>query len=181
MRMQLYALPLLVIVAVVVGSVIAFATPVTITLTMQAMLIVFVPMIVVHELVHAIAHPGNGRSEKSLVGFWPSHLLFYAHYEGEMSRNRFLTILLMPTIVLTIIPLLFLIALRLDSKWLAALALANGVGACGDLLGVLLLVFQIPSNAIVRNKGWRTFWKPVETIGMVETEETEGADRRERR
>jgi hypothetical protein len=45
--------------------------------------------------VHALVHPMAGRSPHSILGFWSS-LGFYAHYDGEMSRNRLVAILLMP-------------------------------------------------------------------------------------
>jgi hypothetical protein len=30
--------------------------------------------------------------------------------------------------------------------------------ACGDLLGVLLIVSQIPREATIKNQSWRTYW-----------------------
>ncbi len=35
----------------------------------------------------------------------------------------------------------------------------NALLSCGDLLGVGLDLWQIPANAIVRNKGWKTYWR----------------------
>jgi hypothetical protein len=39
------------------------------------------------------------------------------------------------------------------------LSLFGSVLACGDLVGAGLIFFQIPRSTIVRNKGWRTYWK----------------------
>jgi hypothetical protein len=63
-------------------------------------------LLIVHELVHAAAHPMAGRSAHSVLGFWPSRLVAYAHYDGELSRNRFVVIMLMPLFAISIVPLL---------------------------------------------------------------------------
>lgn len=42
---------------------------------------------------------------------------------------------------------------------LMGLSLFGSVSACGDLVGAALIFFQIPHSAIVRNKGWKTYWK----------------------
>jgi len=36
--------------------------------------------------------------------------------------------------------------------------LANAVGSSGDLLS-LYIIRKLPNNAIVKNKGWQTYWK----------------------
>jgi hypothetical protein len=42
---------------------------------------------------------------------------------------------------------------------LAFISTLNALLACGDIFAVGLLLVQVPSNAIIRNQGWRTFWK----------------------
>lgn len=121
----------------------------------------FVVVIPVHELIHALVHPASGRSRNSIVGVWPSRFLFYAHYDGELTRNRFLAILLMPFLVISVAPALFAHAfLDVAPAWLAFASILNALLACGDLLGVLLVAFQVPRAATIRNQGWRTYWKP---------------------
>ncbi|MCD6050494.1 MAG: hypothetical protein K0Q55_1897 [Verrucomicrobia bacterium] len=44
----------------------------------------FAGIVVVHELLHALIHPGNGLHRASILGLWPAKILFYAHYDGEM-------------------------------------------------------------------------------------------------
>jgi len=46
-----------------------------------------------------------------------------------------------------------------SAGWVAFISSFNALLACGDVLGVALLLFQIPANATVRNQGWRTYWK----------------------
>lgn len=129
-------------------------------------LLTFIPLIVVHEMIHALIHPQSGRSPQTILGFWPSKLLFYAHYDGELTRNRFIAILLMPAVIITCAPLAFAIITGLSNVLVAWLSAWNIFFACGDVFGICLLLFQVPKRARCRNRGWRTYWKipPVPTV-----------------
>jgi hypothetical protein len=123
-------------------------------------LLVLFLIVPVHELLHAVTHPGWGASSNSIIGLWLSKGLFYAHYEGEMSRNRFLLVFLMPLIILGVIPTLLIMIFPKLTQDLLWLSLSGTIFACGDLVGVGFIFFQVPRSAIVQNKGWRTYWKP---------------------
>ena len=43
--------------------------------------------------------------------------------------------------------------------FLTVLALVNALASAGDVLGMLLIAWQVPAAAVVRNRGWRTYWK----------------------
>ncbi|HOC58078.1 MAG TPA: DUF3267 domain-containing protein [Verrucomicrobiota bacterium] len=122
---------------------------------------------VVHELIHAATDPMGGRSEHSIVGFWPSRLLFYAHYDGELSRNRLVAILLMPLFVLSILPLLLAMAMQSAALWIAFVSAYNALSSCVDLLGAVMVLYQIPASATVRNQGWKTYWREREELCRV--------------
>jgi hypothetical protein len=129
-------------------------------LVILGILILSIP---VHELVHALVHPDLGRSRESILGLWLSRGIFYAHYEGEMSRNRFLAILAAPFLALAILPILALSLLGPNvpvdyPRYLAMMALMNSVLAAGDALGFILIISQIPASARVRNQGWKSYW-----------------------
>jgi hypothetical protein len=123
-------------------------------------------LIPVHEFLHAVCQPGWGFSSKSVIGVWPAKVLAYAHYEGAMSRNRFLLTLAMPYIILGLIPVPIIAVSQifglaaLPVLALAYLSMIGSVFACGDAVGFCVILSQIPSSAIVRNKGWKTYWKP---------------------
>ena len=121
-------------------------------------LVVLALLVAFHEALHALAHPSFGLSRKSAVGFWPSRLLFYAHYEDSMSRNRLIFILLMPTLVLSFLPLLLASSLQIQSGWLLFISCLNALLAGVDILGVLLLLVQVPASATVQNEGYKTYW-----------------------
>ena len=129
---------------------------------------VLLALIPVHELLHALAAPGGRHSGKVIIGVWPQKGLFYAHYDGAMPRNRFLLVFFMPFFVLSLLPIPFA-ALWVQftgdgtlTTVLQVLSFLNGAAACGDILGIFMIGKQVPAQAIVRNQGWKTFWKVVE-------------------
>ena len=162
--MQLFAIPLGIASFAGIGLLWLRATPLNLKLLAtpgfpSQGLMSFIPLIVVHELIHAAVHPQCGRSEATILGLWPSRLLFYAHYDGELTRNRFVNILAMPTIIVTVVPLVVAIMTNRSHALVAWVSTWNALFSCGDLFGILLLLFQVPSRAICRNQGWRTYWK----------------------
>lgn len=127
-------------------------------------LVVVVISIPIHELFHLFIHPEFGRSNKSILGFWLSRGMFYAHYVGAVSRNRFLSILAAPYLMLVWLPVLILAAIDTSIpivyvEILVIAALINSVLPAGDAIGFLLLASQVPSSACVKNKGWKSYWK----------------------
>jgi hypothetical protein len=128
-------------------------------MSLSIFLLNFAGIVVVHEFIHALIHPGNGRHRASILGLWPAKILFYAHYDGEMPRNRFIAILLMPLLVMSVLPLLLLAVTQTDSGWLAFISSFNALLACGDILGTSMIWYQIPAHATVRNQGWKTYWR----------------------
>ncbi|MBI5686846.1 MAG: DUF3267 domain-containing protein [Verrucomicrobia bacterium] len=176
--MQFIALPLGVVMVGLLVTVLHFIAPrglcgngtivippSEVSVAFAGALIVLVLLIPVHEMIHALIHPAQGRTDKTMIGIWPSRLLFYAHYEGVLSRGRFLAVFAAPFIVLSLCPIP-LIALM--SAWgkcsaiemcLTALSLINGLSSAGDALGMMLIASQVPTTANVRNRGWRTYWK----------------------
>jgi hypothetical protein len=159
---NLVALPIGIVAAVVVAVLWLAVTPlqdVTPTMSLPAFLVSFAGIVVVHELIHAAVHPMSGRSLHSIVGFWPSGGMFYAHYDGEMTRNRFVAILLMPLVVISFVPVLVAAVAQVTCGWVAFISAFNAFLACADILGAGLVLFQIPATAIVRQQGWRTYWR----------------------
>jgi len=129
-------------------------------------------IILVHEGIHLLTHPGQGRRRDSILGLWPRRLLVYAHWDGELTRNRFLLILAAPFVCISLLPLAAVGLGLLESSWIGTISLFNGLAACGDVLGVIMIGTQVPASAIVRNKGYYTWWRRVE----AETETGEAGD-----
>jgi hypothetical protein len=116
-------------------------------------------LIVVHELLHALVHPGGMLTGRTILGAWLTKGLFYAHYDGPLSRERFLLILVMPFLVLT--GGLWLVAMIFRPGWaiLPAWSVLNAMFAGGDLLATGMIAWQVPRGAEMRNQGWKTWWR----------------------
>ena len=162
---NLLALPVGIVAAVVVAVLWFLVTPlrdITPAMSLPAFLLSFAGLVVVHELIHALAHPMAGRSPHSILGFWPS-VGFYAHYDGELSRNRLVAILLMPLLIISIVPLLVSAVTQVSSGWAAFVSAFNAFCSCADMLEAGLVLFQIPATGIVRYRSLRIYWREHET------------------
>jgi hypothetical protein len=162
--MQVFALPLGFVTFVLVGFLWLLTTNLELGVLdspgfLALGLASFIPLIVLHELIHAMIHPRRGKSDRSILGFWPSRLLFYAHYDGELTRNRFVAILAMPMLVITFAPLTFATITGRSTALVAWVSTWNAFFACGDLFGIILILLQVPRRAKCHNQGWRTYWK----------------------
>ena len=160
--MQLMALPLGAVMAFAVAALWTMLTPapeVIPSFSVAGTLALCGGIVVVHELLHAVVYPGFGLSDRTIVGFWPSGGVFYAHYDGELTRERFVAVYLMPLLVISIGPLLVCTTLQKRPEWLVFVSWANAFAACGDVFGTALVLKQIPARAIVRVQGWRTYWR----------------------
>ena len=164
---KLVGLPVGVAAAAIVAVLWFLLTPlrdVTPAMSWRAYLLSFPCIVVVHELIHALIHPMAGRSPHSIMGFSPSQMFFYANYDGELSRNRLVAILLMPLLIISIVPLLVSAVAQVSSSWVAFVSAFNAFCASADLLLAGSLLFQVPADAIVRFKSWRIFWKEHDTL-----------------
>ena len=128
--------------------------------TALSYLLAFAALLLVHELAHAVTLPGGGLNAATTLGFWPKTLTPYVSYEGELPRNRHILAGLTPFLVLSVVPIIIGLRFSVAPPWAAALGVINAFGASGDLVGVGLLAFQVPSSALVRNKGLETWWRP---------------------
>jgi hypothetical protein len=156
--MQLCALPAGVALAAALGVLWMILTPlgrgpVPSSREVVGALLVIVPA---HEGLHLAMHPRTG---DSIIGFWPSRLLFYTHYHNQLLCRRYLGVLLMPVVALSLIPLVACGLAATPSAFLAVASVANALFASGDLFAVGLLLAQVPLGATLRNKGWRVYWK----------------------
>jgi Putative zincin peptidase len=120
----------------------------------------FFSVLVIHELVHLLMHPQQGRSRDSIVGVWPRAFVFYSSFDNEISRNRFLVMVASPFLLLSVCPVLLFWITGKVLLSLVFVALVNGIGSSFDLLVIGMVLAQVPSNALIRNKGWITYWKP---------------------
>ena len=122
-------------------------------------LLVVLPLVVVHEGIHLLLHPGHGRSSQSVLGGSSKHGIIYALYFGEMIRARYVVVLLGPFVVLSVLPLLACAIAGWFHPLPALASLWNTLFACGDLLGAWLILRGSPPGARLRNRGYHTWWR----------------------
>lgn len=118
--------------------------------------VALIAVVPAHEALHLLVHPRTG---DSIVGFWPSRLLFYTLYQNRLTCRRYLTVLLAPIVGLSLAPLAACALAGVSSPFLTVASVANALFASGDLFAVGLLLAQVPTRATLRNKGWGVWWK----------------------
>ena len=115
-----------------------------------------------HEAIHALLHPGLGSTQLTVIGASLNPLLLYASYLGTIGRNRFVAVLVAPFLLLSALPATLFAAgmLRVEvSSQIAVLAIANAAASGVDLLGVAIVLSQVPRHARLQNDGWQTYWR----------------------
>ena len=110
-----------------------------------------------HELIHLILIPNVVKSEKTYIGF----TLFggFVITEEEISKSRYILITIAPFVIISIILPLVLGSLGLLTVTLKFLIILNAMASSVDLLNFLLIIKQVPENAILKNNGPNTYWK----------------------
>jgi len=113
-----------------------------------------------HELAHVVAMPGGLTSRKTLIGLW-SPWAFYAHHAGEMTRRRYILVLLLPFLVMTVLPLLVMYVALPRGNWdlLVLPAAFHGAGCMADVLNTIWVHRRVPAGAVVRGQGHRLYWR----------------------
>ena len=81
-------------------------------------------------------------------------------YGLPVSRRRVLLMLWMPFIALSLLPLALIPLISTSwGFWVLHLILIHAASCCGDFLTLFRIYTQVPSPALVHNKGWKTYWK----------------------
>jgi hypothetical protein len=103
------------------------------------------------------------RGQKSVIGLDATAILPYAAYLGPMSRSRTTLVLLTP--LFSVRPLLVCLVGRMDGSWLAVVSVLNGFGSGGDLVIVALVLLRVPRGALMRDSGWKMWWRAAAPSG----------------
>jgi hypothetical protein len=65
----------------------------------------------------------------------------------------------LPLLIISVLPIIFCGIFQICSLPAIFVSLLNALFCGGDLTCFALILWQVPSNAIVRNQGWATWWK----------------------
>jgi hypothetical protein len=130
-----------------------------------AVILALVLVIPLHELVHAVLHPGFGLSPQTVMVIWPTKLRFGVYYEGCMTRGRWLAMRLAPLVCLSVVPVMLLTLFEVVpasfalETFLQVLMLVSGIGSGGDVIAVIWVLFQVPARADICFCSGRAYWR----------------------
>lgn len=134
-----------------------------------AVILLILPSIPIHELLHAILFPGGPISQRVTIGFYPKAIGFYAHYDGVISKRRYIIIAAGPFLLLTVLPLTVQTVFMPELPYLLELILTNALLSPSDVLAIIFVVRRAPNRSLLINVGMRTYWsdsanKPEEQV-----------------
>ncbi|KZX57689.1 hypothetical protein A3709_18875 [Halioglobus sp. HI00S01] len=112
----------------------------------------------VHEYAHKAALPGSIRRTAE-IGLNLTYFGWYLMFDGPISRARYVWLLLLPFITLSIIPMVMAILLPDIASPLAAISIGHGLLCGGDLLGLIRLLSRSSSEHLLYQSGAKTFIK----------------------
>ena len=112
-----------------------------------------------HESAHAAAFPRGSASEATIVCFRPAQLTLCAHWNGAWSRRRYVAMLATPIAVLSLVPIAASAAFGDVPNVVASLSLLNALVSGGDVLAIVLVLWQVPAGAAIRADGERILWR----------------------
>lgn len=127
-------------------------------------LLILILTLPLHELIHAFATPAWGFSDRTIIGLQSGKnlMLPYMYFDGTQPVWRFLLTGLAPMMVLTVIPVVFILFVPLDSALradLSFLAFFNVATSGGDLVNFFCVITRLPLGATVKGNGWGLLWK----------------------
>lgn len=114
-------------------------------------------MLVMHELIHLIFIPNFIKSEKTYVGL--TLVGGFVFTEEEISKSRYIIITIAPFVIISLILPLVLSVFGLLTTTLKFLIILNSLGSSVDLLNLILVIKQVPKNAILKSNGPYTYWR----------------------
>lgn len=120
---------------------------------------IWIAIIPAHEFIHALGCPRFGFTPMTIIGVWPSRLLFYAGHLEAMPAWRYLLYASAPFVVLSLLPLLIAFCIESIALLCVVVSVMNGLCCGGDLILIILVITQVPLKALVQNEGWSTWWK----------------------
>jgi hypothetical protein len=133
----------------------------------MGMAVIFLLCILAHELLHALLHPGGGRSNSTILIVNWMKLQFGVYYEGRIPRGRWIAMRLLPILVLTILPqiafMLFYPRMTYAAETLLIiLILTNSLGSGGDLAAAMIVLRQVPKGGVLNFSRGKAYWLPAD-------------------
>ena len=115
-------------------------------------------LIISHETLHFVFFPGAGLNANSVIGVWFKVASPYVQYLSPMRRNRFMLVLVMPFLILSVLPL-FLQSFGIgQNTYIGWISVLNCLGAGSDLFIFGMMCASVPFHSQVLESGGKVFW-----------------------
>lgn len=115
-------------------------------------------LIIIHELLHAVAFPKNATV---YIGIMPESLTAVAVSSSPVKRNRFIFLSILP-IILGLIPLVIFCFSRSDLKELNGIlfgmAIMGMTSVYPDIYNIFNILKAVPKNATIQNNKNETYY-----------------------
>jgi Putative zincin peptidase len=125
-------------------------------------LAISIVLIVVHELIHLLFIPNFIKSDNTYIGF--TYFGGYVYTTEALTKYRLCLIYIAPFVFLSIILNAISGALGLYNIPLILFIYFNSIGSSVDILGLTLVLLQVPKDAYITFNGMRTYWKNMNPI-----------------
>lgn len=116
-------------------------------------------LIVGHEAIHLLGFPQFGLNSNTLVGIWLEAGSPYVQHTMPMSRNRFLIVLLLPFLFLSVLPFALAYNDIGPINQLSWISVLNCVGAGSDIFISAQILRTVSSRAKVLESGNSLYWQ----------------------
>lgn len=121
-------------------------------------IVIAIVVALLHELVHVWAFPRLDGATRAVLRF-PLRLTPYASYDGAVSRERFLAVLVAPLAVVSLLPILLASLSATTPGPLLVISLLNALASAGDVLTFILVACQVPRGCEIRVGTDTVVWK----------------------
>jgi hypothetical protein len=122
-------------------------------------LVMVIPVALFYLFLGILALPKGGLTSNTIIGYCPQKRSLYTHYEGAMSRHRFILVILTPMLLLGVLPLLLMPVYPTVISSLIYISFWGVLISGSNIFGLWLILYNVPGDTVIRNKGWKTYWK----------------------
>lgn len=116
-----------------------------------------VTVFIAHELIHLLLIPGFVKSDKTYMGL--TYLGLFVYTEEILSKKRHIAISALPFLSISIVLPVLLGITGLLNPVIIIIILLNALGSSVDILGLILIMYQVPSDAQLTSNAMLTYWK----------------------
>jgi len=120
-------------------------------------ILVLIVLVIIHELLHLVFIPGFRRSDKTYMGI--TYFGGFVYSEEKIAKMRYICITIAPFVIISVLLPILLGSLSLLTPYLMFLIFLNSMASSVDILTLILILYQVPSDSYITVNGMRSYWK----------------------